>query len=60
MRRDADLMIAQRKREVTNLHQVRIPRDALDSLNVTVGDVLHYVFDNERIIVTKYGPQEVN
>lgn len=55
MLRDTYLMIAQRKREVTNLKQVRIPKDALDSLEVNIGDVLQYEFDENRIVVTKYG-----
>ncbi len=50
-------MSQQRKREVTNRKQVRIPKDALDSLNVQVGDVLQYDFDAERIIITKYGTE---
>lgn len=53
-------MTAQRKREVTNILQVRIPKDALDSLDVNVGDVLQYEYDGQRIIITKYGAEAEN
>jgi bifunctional DNA-binding transcriptional regulator/antitoxin component of YhaV-PrlF toxin-antitoxin module len=50
------LMSGQLKREITDRKNVRIPKVVLDALDANVGDVLQYVYDNEKVTVTKYGP----
>ncbi len=49
----------EKKREVTNLRTVRLPRVGLELLGVRVGDVLYFQMDGEKIVVSKYGPSEV-
>ena len=50
-------MSPQMKREITDRKNVRIPKVVLDALDADVGDVLQYVYDNEQVIITKYGPE---
>lgn len=50
-------MSAQLKREITNRKNVRVPKIMLDALDVDVGDVLQYVYEDGRVTVTKYGPE---
>mgnify|MGYP000982475406 CR=1 FL=1 len=51
------LMSGQLKREIRDRKNVRIPKVVLDALDADVGDVLQYVYDDEKVIVTKYGPE---
>lgn len=51
------LMSVQIKREITDRKNVRVPKIMLDALDVDVGDVLQYVYEDGRVVVTKYGAE---
>ncbi len=48
----------EKKREVTNIKTVRLPRPFLESLGIGVGDVVRFQMEDGKIIVTKYGSME--
>lgn len=52
---DIQYIMKERKREVTNMKTVRIPKEGLDHLGIRVGDVIRFTIDDGKIIVSKYG-----